>query len=196
MCWRATITSAVAGMLGTLLLGLIGLLDSNNVNIFHGLSGIFFGLLPALIFGGLAALIGPWLSEFEPVLQGLLFGFIGVAVCAVLLLIIDGIDSALHPCPPTMGCFAPFTSAFWVLVIGRIPIAIMSGVGWGLATYISNSRRRTRLFSVVQVLTVTVFASAQISGLSRPVAEPRFEEQPDPECGVFRNGEYIKVPCR
>src|SRR5699024_8764692 len=70
MCWRATITSAVAGMLGTLLLGLIGLLDSNNVNIFHGLSGIFFGLLPALIFGGLAALIGPWLSEFEPVLQG------------------------------------------------------------------------------------------------------------------------------
>lgn len=195
MCWRVTVASAFAGMLGALLLGLIGLLDSNSANIFFGLAGVFFGLLPAPIFGGLAALIGPWLSRFLPVSQGLLFGAIGVVVCAVLLMIIDGIDSALRPCPPTMGCFAPFTSAMWVLVFAGIPLTIMSGVGWGLATYISISRRRTRIFSAVLMLTVIVFASAQISGLLRPLPDPRFEEPPGPVCGVIRNGEHVEVPC-
>lgn len=195
MCWRVTVTSAFVGMLGTLLLGLIGLLDSSNVNIFSGASGVLFGLLPAPIFGGLAALIGAWLSRFLPMSQGLLFGVVGALACAVLMITIDGIVSALRPCPPTMGCFPPFGSAMLVSLFAGIPLAIMAGVGWTLASYVSNSRRRARIFAASLVLTVIVFASAQTIGLLRPLHEPRFEEPPGPVCGVMRNGEHVEVPC-
>lgn len=195
MCWRVTITTAVAGMLGALLIGLFGLADPNQANIFFGVSGIFFGLLPAPIFGGLAALLGPWLNRYFPVSQGLLFGFIGACACAIAMLVVDGIESMLHPCPPTMGCFAPFTSALFVAMFAGVPLAIMAGVGLTIALHISNNRRGAKVFTVVLIVTTLVFTAVQISGLLRPTSGARFEEPPGPVCEILRNGESIEVPC-
>lgn len=196
MCWRATLTSALVGMLGVILLGVVGLADPNSTNIFLGSTGVFFGVLPAPVFGGLTALFGPWLRRFFPVTQGLLFGLIGAGACAVAMLIIDGIDSALRPCPPTIGCFAPFTGALLVTMFAGLPLAVMAGVGLGLAIYISNNPRGAKFFRMLLVITVLVFAIIQTVSLLPSTPGPRIEEPPGPMCSLTRNGEYIETPCR
>lgn len=195
MCWRVTITTAVVGMLGVLLIGLFGLADPNQSNIFFSASGIFFGLVPAPIFGGLAALLGPWLKRFFPVTQGFLFGFIGASTCAIVMLVIDGIESILRPCPPTMGCFEPFTGALLVAMFAGVPLAIMAGVGMPIAIHISNSRRAARFFTVLLIVTALVFAAVQIGGLLRSFSGPTSEEPLGPVCEMMRNGVSIEVPC-
>lgn len=196
MCWRVTLTSAGVGMLGVLIIGFMGLFNSNSPNIFFGPAGVFFGLLPALMFGGLSALLGLWLTQFHSVLQAVLFGLIGVGVSAAVLLILDGIDSVLNPCPPTMGCFAPFTAGLAVMLYAGFPLAIMASVGLGLAIFITNDTSRTKKrFIVILAVTALVFTTAQVLGLLRPTQASSFEDNPGPVCGMTMNGKLVEVPC-
>lgn len=165
MCWRVTLSSAVVGMLGVLVLGLIGLADSNHVNIVSGATGALFGLIPSPIFGGLAAILGPWLRRFFPFSQGIVFGFLGSVACALALLVLDGIGSAMKPCPPSMGCFPPLSGALLIVMFAGLPLAVMAGVGLTTAIHVSNSRRRSKIFIALLAATGLVFFAVQAVGL-------------------------------
>lgn len=196
ICWRVTLTTATVGMLGVLLIGLAWLTDSRTPNGFFGPTGLIFGLFPAPVYGALAALFGTWLREFHSAIQSFLFGLIGFSVCAVVLLFIDGIDSALNPCPPTMGCFAPFTGALLVILFAGLPLAIMAGLGLGIAIFITNGASgRRKAFTAILVATVLVFTAAQVMDQLRFIPDFNVDEISGPICGVSQNGEVVEVPC-
>lgn len=195
MCWRVALSTAFVGILGALLLGALELADTARATTFLGPAAIFFGLFPAPLFGVLASLFGPWLKRFFLFSQGLLFGLIGAAGCVVALLIIDAVNSILHPCPPDMGCFAPLTGALAVSLYAGVPFAIMAGVGYGIAIRVSNSRRAARIFVILLAVAVPAFVAAIILAPLRPVPAPTIEEPPPPVCEVSVDGRLVEVPC-
>lgn len=195
MCWRVTVATAFVGMLGILLLGLMGLADSNRVNIFFGPTGILFGLVPAPIFGVLAALSGRWLKQYHPLPQALIFGLIGAAACAVLMFIIDGVQSIIHHCPPDTGCFEPFSGAAVVAMFAGVPLALMAGGGLAITIHTSHSRSAAKIFAGLLVVTAVVFASAQFAGLFRMFPAQQFEEPLGPVCEMMRDGVAYEVEC-
>ena len=167
MCWRVTLSSAVVGMLGTLLLGLFELAGSSQVNMFYGITSVLFGLGPAPLFGMLAAATGPRLKRYFPFSQGILFGLMGAATCGVVFLVIDGLIAALNPCPANGGCIEPLSVALIVTMFAGFPLTLMAGVGLTTAIHVSNSRRRARIFFALLVATSLLFFTVQALGLLR-----------------------------
>ncbi|QIM16676.1 hypothetical protein G7067_10090 [Leucobacter insecticola] len=140
MAWRVGIGALCVGMLGSLLLALTGFGVTAPGVIFAGQPALLFGVLPAAIFGGLAAVLGPWLRRYYPFSQALIFGFLGVAACTVILVVLDVADQLSSTgCLPEDGCARMgFGSSFLVIMFAGLPLALMAGVGLALAIQVAG----------------------------------------------------------
>ncbi len=167
MAWRVTVWCAFVGMLGMLLLGLIWLGDSGAANIFVGPVSWMFGLLPAPLFGLLAALLGPWLRRFFPFTQGIVFGLLGVVLIALamaLATVLANLSTMLRWCDPADGC-SVWSGIEWipvVLMFSGLPLLIMAGAGLGIAILVSNRPRARRICSWLLLPVAVVYGSLQL----------------------------------
>lgn len=169
MAWRVTFGTLLVGMLGAMGLGAFDVLRAGDSSYFFGWGGVFFGVLPAPIFGLLAALIGPWLRKFAPVTQGVVFGLIGVAVVFLVLLIWSLIVDAGNGCPPGSACAGSGWGFVWVAVVGiaGLPLAIMAGGGLCVAILAAAHRTAFQTTVAILVAVVLAFVAAQAANSVR-----------------------------
>lgn len=162
MAWRVTLGCLFVGMLGITALGLFGVGRPASPNLLaEQFFRAAFGIFPAAVFGLLAVFIGPWLRRFFPFTQGILFGLIGAAsVCITLFCLGFSLVLLFGWCTPSNDCFSFDQLLLFpiaVLMYAGLPLALMGGLGLGVAIMASNSRRARYVFAAALVLAVVLY---------------------------------------
>ncbi|UTX51896.1 hypothetical protein [Leucobacter aridicollis] len=123
-------------------------------------------LFPPVFFAAVAAAMQPWLTQFVPFTQSLLFG--GAAyVAAVLLVAIVSVVEAIgsEPCPPGDVCAPGVWFNIGVSAFMFLPAILIAGIGYGLALA-SVTPRGGRVFLVTLGATLLVAAVVAVSAIA------------------------------
>jgi len=155
-------------MFGMMLLGLIWSGGPGSANLLFTPVAVIFSIGPAIVCAALSALLGPWLRRYHPLIQSILFGLIGVGAVAVLLIIIDVIESLRSPCPSTLSCVEPFTGPLLVLYLAGVPLFILAAVWLGVAIFLSHRPSVARLALTLGSVILVAFVATQVLGALPP----------------------------
>lgn len=129
--WRAALGAIVAGLCVLLVITL--LIGTTMPEITLNL--VWFGVPQLLVMIATAAVLGPWLREFHPFLQSLMFSSIALAAVFALVILVEVVSRVIGPSPWGAGLFM-------VLCFASLPYFLTGAIGYGLAIWSVTPRGR------------------------------------------------------
>ena len=191
MAWRVLLCCALAGMLGVLLFSLPEVFARTRVSLIEVPLAAVYALIVPVIIALLALWLGRRFGRLHPVVQGALFGVIGVAVVILLGTALTLATARSAPDGVRFGLM--FSWSFLGL-----PAFLIAYAGHGLAIW-STTRAGARvlwpLLSVVLAAFLALTVLAQL-GLFTTMPGERAEPEPEAWCRMIdARGEERVVPC-